>query len=807
MWSLGIRYLMGWAMAAADGAQKQRAEWPPHPDRVFMALAAAWFETGQDVAEGAALQWLEKLPAPSLAASGAHARETTTHFVPVNDTRISQAKTVMALTADPDAGLAKLKDAGLAQLPEFRSRQPRSFPVAIPHDPNVHLIWAEDMAPAHKAPLEALCRKVTSIGHSASLAQMWVETNPPTPAWVPSLGIAPMRLRIFGPGRLEYLERRLNRQAWVDFHDREAAIAQASIKPTSRQDDSPAPVRPARFAWGAFPPALILAGESQVKQHNLYAAAKSGDAAAAARLVQASVHADGVDRACALVTQHCGSGAPVLASVHAYETEGVNAIPAAMAELLRERLGLAVETGIVQTNVVGHTGADGWGRLARQAAFDGAVEPGREYVLVDDFVGQGGTLANLRGHILAAGGKVCAAIVLTGKPYSATLAPAKEQLDELRQRHASGLEQWWQERLGHTFDCLTQSEARYLARTEDADAVRDRLAQAQQVGSGPGQSRDPGRRRGGKEDAKELKARKAQLQAEQDERHPNGRPGSLRPEPGLWMGYGPPVPAQAAHAKGSCFDPRLLILSLSGKRLGLSATLKLVEALRGALLSACPSPIPEWISGHGATGAASRDPHVALLPLPFVDSRHADGRIMGVALALPRGIEPTEAERALGPWVRDEHGLPRSIALFDGQWLECTMALETRERPPLNLRTQTWTGPARRWASVTPVVLDRHFDGADKWERAAETVKDACERIGLPRPLEVVLHPVSLVEGAPRSSEFAPLARKRDGGRMHHAHAVLVFGEEVQGPVLVGAGRFRGYGLCRPLMSQGAEHD
>lgn len=90
----------------------------------------------------------------------------------------------------------------------------------------------------------------------------------------------------------------------------------------------------------------------------------------------------------------------MLASAHAYEREGVNAIPTALAELLGERLGLAAETGIVQTNVVSHTGADGWGRLARQAAFDGAVEPGCEYILVDDFVGQGGTLANLRGHIL-----------------------------------------------------------------------------------------------------------------------------------------------------------------------------------------------------------------------------------------------------------------------------------------------------------------------------------------------------------------------------------------------------------------------
>ena len=54
---------------------------------------------------------------------------------------------------------------------------------------------------------------------------------------------------------------------------------------------------------------------------------------------------------------------PVLISAHAYEREGVNAIPAALSALLSERLGVRFETGIVQANVVWHTGADGYGRL------------------------------------------------------------------------------------------------------------------------------------------------------------------------------------------------------------------------------------------------------------------------------------------------------------------------------------------------------------------------------------------------------------------------------------------------------------
>jgi CRISPR-associated protein Csb2 len=29
-------------------------------------------------------------------------------------------------------------------------------------------------------------------------------------------------------------------------------------------------------------------------------------------------------------------------------------------------------------------------------------------------------------------------------------------------------------------------------------------------------------------------------------------------------------------------------------------------------------------------------------------------------------------------------------------------------------------------------------------------------------------------------------------------HALLAFGQDVSGPVLLGAGRFLGYGLCKP---------
>ncbi|MBK1731103.1 type I-U CRISPR-associated protein Csb2 [Thiococcus pfennigii] len=304
--------------------------------------------------------------------------------------------------------------------------------------------------------------------------------------------------------------------------------------------------------------------------------------------------------------------------------------------------------------------------------------------------------------------------------------------------------------------------------------------------------------------ASELLACEEALRAE----YPAGAPVSLRPEPGLWQGYDAPLAAAPAETPGSLFDPNLVVLRLSGSRLSLRATLRLMAIVRGAVMAKCPQqPPPEWLAGHTPDGQPTRAPHLAFLPLPFVGRPHADGRIMGAALALPKGLDPDEAAACLADLLYDQHGLPRAIPLFDGHWLDGTAELETRTPAPQeSLRTRAWTGPARRWASVTPVVLDRHFDGPDKWQRAADSVKTACERIGLPRPADVLLHPVSLFEGVPRSNEFPPITRKRDGGRMHHSHTLILFDEPVSGPVLVGAGRFRGYGLCRPFVQGGDDH-
>lgn len=97
-----------------------------------------------------------------------------------------------------------------------------------------------------------------------------------------------------------------------------------------------------------------------------------------------------------------------------------------------------------------------------------------------------------------------AATVLTGKTYSAKLAPEDSLIQALREKHGQDFEDWWRERLGFGYDSLTRSEARYLGNSPDAHTIRDRLIAAGLEGgpvaahaaAGPLVKPEPGRHSG-----------------------------------------------------------------------------------------------------------------------------------------------------------------------------------------------------------------------------------------------------------------------------------------------------------------------
>jgi phosphoribosylpyrophosphate synthetase len=166
-----------------------------------------------------------------------------------------------------------------------------------------------------------------------------------------------------------------------------------------------------RTPWTVNFPDIIIHSEVSIRNcHSAYVAAKAGNPAAAITLVRDLLNNEAVD----LLRRTTGPHDVTLAAVSAIEKTGFNAIPDAMEHEIGKRLGFPVDTGdLVQINKVAHNPRDRLAPAGNAAAFWGEVKQGRDYVLVDDHVGLGGTLANMRGYIEANGGKVIAMTTLT----------------------------------------------------------------------------------------------------------------------------------------------------------------------------------------------------------------------------------------------------------------------------------------------------------------------------------------------------------------------------------------------------------
>lgn len=239
----------------------------------------------------------------------------------------------------------------------------------------------------------------------------------------------------------------------------------------SRMESSPPNFT--RASMSNFPDAIIQAGLGVERESDSYQLAKAGDVEAAQRYVEQVVNGDAVQ---AIYNQLQGRS-PIVTPVRAQEEAGRNKIPSAYASLLSEALDLPLDNSIVQANRPQRTSKDGLGRLFAQPVFEGEVQRGRDYLIVDDTLTQGGTFAALKGYIEQNGGNVILASALTGKQYSAKLSPEPALLADVRTKFGD-IETDFTETLGYGYDQLTQSEARYISRlTTKAEEFRDFVTQ------------------------------------------------------------------------------------------------------------------------------------------------------------------------------------------------------------------------------------------------------------------------------------------------------------------------------------------
>lgn len=283
--------------------------------------------------------------------------------------------------------------------------------------------------------------------------------------------------------------------------------------------------------------------------------------------------------------------------------------------------------------------------------------------------------------------------------------------------------------------------------------------------------------------------------------------------------YRPAVgsPASSQNVFGETRD-WFVFKRVAGRPLPVESCLALTNSVRRAVCEKCDDSLAALLCGHDPDGTPTRNPHVAFVPLAHVGHRHADGEIHGFAVVLPRGLPYSTRQSVLGRLAElrnvwnDERACDRQHLAFN--WRVEMLTGEDRLK---TLQPSTYLRRSRQWATVTPVVFGHFLRKLDD-SRTQRILTHSCRDIGLPPPIRAEISPVSRLLGTSASSEFPSLSckgkpvwtafrarrhqlpRKLNDGtpvRMRY-HVALEFAEPVSGPVILGAGRYFGMGLCRP---------
>ncbi len=190
---------------------------------------------------------------------------------------------------------------------------------------------------------------------------------------------------------------------------------------------------------------------------------------------------------------------------------------------------------------------------------------------------------------------------------------------------------------------------------------------------------------------------------------------------------------------------------------------------------------PAVLHGHGFSGTGYEI--ARYLALPDVGYPRSRGRVHGLALWVPPGCELMARRTARDAAV--------SIRRLVGRGIDVAVAPRDDEARPVAARPGRWLRRSRRWGTAVPAIHERRrrLDLAEvaRW----------CEHAGLPAPFAFRSARQPLVPGA---IDLAPVEVNRPGRpALPYSHVELWFDHAIPGPVVIGAGRQRGFGLCAPL--------
>ena len=190
---------------------------------------------------------------------------------------------------------------------------------------------------------------------------------------------------------------------------------------------------------------------------------------------------------------------------------------------------------------------------------------------------------------------------------------------------------------------------------------------------------------------------------------------------------------------------------------------------------------PAILHGHGF---ADRGYEIArLLALPDVGYRHSRGRIHGLALWMPPNSDDLARRKA-----RDA---AFGIRRLTGRGVDVTVAPREDETRPMAANPRRWLRRSRRWVTAFPAIHERRrpldLPELSRW----------CRHAGLPEPVAFRSGRTPFVTAA---ADLAPVEVNRPGRPgLPYSHVELQFAEPVAGPVVIGGGRQRGFGLCVPV--------
>jgi hypothetical protein len=149
-----------------------------------------------------------------------------------------------------------------------------------------------------------------------------------------------------------------------------------------------------------------------------------------------------------------------------------NQIPVAFAQVF-EDFGLRVGNIICVTNPH-HRGADDLSRLIIRTRYEGEVEKGKDYIIIDDQISSGATLRDLKDYICNNGGKLRAITALTASFGGTRIIPEREAIELINK---NGITNEQLKKLGITDNIygITNAEARRIIRLTKSERKGETL--------------------------------------------------------------------------------------------------------------------------------------------------------------------------------------------------------------------------------------------------------------------------------------------------------------------------------------------